>query len=215
MSDPRLDEARALKRKATALRNRGQLPRAQDTIDEAILILDALGRKSEMPQGSLAEVRAELADTYGMKGGILRRMGDWNAALRAYKAGAGIEEKDDSGTYNRSNVITLSITANGLAPTDPEIRKILEDVIVHLESETAGPRSDEWWAWSDLAQFYLLRGEPTKARECYAQAISRTGATAEEIKRHAAILNELAEATATTSPEVAASIRAAVRELTR
>jgi len=216
MTDLRQTEARVLKRKATALRNRGELKRARETLDEAIRVLETQRPDYEPTIVNEKEVRAELADTHGMKGGIFRRMGEHDAALAAYTKGAGIEESDNlSTTYNRSNVITLSITTKGLAPTDLAIRAHLASVIAHLEAETAGPRCDEWWAWSDLAQFYLLNGEPDKARACYTNAINKTGATADEIKRHVTILGELADKTATSAPGVAASIRAAIDELPR
>lgn len=216
MPDPRQTEARVLKSKATALRNRGEFKRALDALDEAIKVLETQRLDYEPMAINEKEVRAELADTHGMKGGIFRRMGKYDDALAAYTMGAGIEERDNlSTTYNRSNLIALSITAKGLAPTDQAIRTHLASVIGHLEIETAGPRSDEWWAWSDLAQFYLLNGEPDKARMCYSSAISKTGATVDEIRRHVTILEELADKTAASVPTIAASIRATIVELPR
>jgi tetratricopeptide (TPR) repeat protein len=214
MADPRLAEARALKRKATALRNRGEFKRAKEALDEAIRVLETPRPEYEPTPADIKEVRGELADTHGMKGGIFRRTLELDKALTAYETGATIEEDDNlSTTYNRSNVITLSITAKGQALKDPEIRKRLASVIEDLGVETAGPRSDEWWAWSDLAQFYLLNGEPDKARASYANAINKTGATASEIKRHVTILGELADKITATAPEIAASIRATIDKL--
>ena len=211
MADPRLDEARSLKKKATALRNRGQLDRALDTLDEAVRLLE--GAPGHPPTDR--EIRAELADTFGMTGGVLRRKGDLDAALTAYGKGRDIEVADKQGTYNVSNVITLKIAQKGLSPADPDISADLQQTIDRLETDTAGARGDEWWAWSDLAQFYLLHGEPAKARACYAKAISKTGATAEEIRRHAQILGDLRDKLAKTAPEIAQSIDVAIGELTR
>jgi tetratricopeptide (TPR) repeat protein len=214
IADPPLTEARALKRRATALRNRGELGQAQEALDEAIRVLATLLSEHTSTATDAGELRAELADTYGMKGGIFRRAGEPDAALKAYETGAEIEESDKLGTtYNRSNVITLSITEKGLNPTGHEIRELLANIIRELESETAGARRDEWWAWSDLGQFYLLNGEPDKARACYSNTISKTGATADEIRRHVTILGELAAKTAATAPGIAASISAMVEEL--
>jgi tetratricopeptide (TPR) repeat protein len=216
MADPRQIEARVLKSKATALRNRGEFKRALDSLDEAIRVLEAKRSDCEPTTIDEKEVRVELADTHGMKGGISRRMGEDDAALAAYTTGARIEKNGNlSTTYNRSNVITLSITAKGLAPTDQAIRMLLANVIEELERETKGPRRDEWWAWSDLAQFYLLNGEPDKARACYTNALSKTGATVSEIKRHVAILADLAGKIAESAPTIAANIRAAIAELSR
>lgn len=214
MPDPRLTEARVLKGKATALRNRGEFKRALDALDEAIRMLETQLPDYEQMIINKKELRAELADTYGMKGGLFRRLDKLDFALAAYAMGARIEESDNlSTTYNRSNVITLSITAKGLRPTDPEIRRLLVDVIQQLEVDITGPRSDEWWAWSDLAQFYLLNGELDKARACYTNALSKTGATSSEITRHVTILKELAEMTKESAPTISEGIGAVIDEL--
>jgi hypothetical protein len=206
MAEPRLVEARDLKCRATALR----------TLDEAIRVLATQLPNHQPTATDTAKLRAELADAYGMKGGILRRAGELDAALDAFSAGARIEESDNlSITYNRSNVIILSVMTKGLNRTDHIIHEKLATIIGKLEFEIAGVRHDEWWAWSDLCQFYLLNGEPDKARTCYRNAISRTGATSDEIKRHVTILDELADKTAATAPGIAASIRAVAEELLR
>jgi tetratricopeptide (TPR) repeat protein len=216
MDDPRQAEARMLKRKATALRNRGEFKRALEALDQAIRVLETQRQDGEPMSINEKEVRAELADTHGMRGGLFRRMGEYDAALAAYTKGSEIEASDNlSTTYNRSNVITLSITSKKLALTDQTIRAYLASVIGLLEIETAGPRSDEWWAWSDLAQFYLLNGEPDKAHVCYANATQKTGVTSDEKKRHVTILDELADKTAESAPEIAANIRAVITELSQ
>jgi hypothetical protein len=214
MANRRLVEARALKRRATALRNRGEFTRSLGTLDAAIRVLETPDPDQEESATEVLEVIAEIADTYGMKGGVFRRIPDLDAALVAYTIGAEIEvSKGLTSTYNRSNIIALSITAKETKPTDPTIRKQLASTIQTLEADTAGPRSDEWWAWADLAQYHLLYGEPEKARESHRKGLSKTGATAEEIKRHGLILEELAGRTANSAPGISASIRAAIEEL--
>jgi tetratricopeptide (TPR) repeat protein len=208
------NEVRALKARATALRNRGQFERAQEALDRAIHILEALRGEPATPAVA-KEIRAELADTHGMKGGIFRRAGNLAEALGAYRRGREIEVQDLESTYNLSNTITLSITQERQSPEDPRIRADLARVIELLQVQTAGPRSDEWWAWSDLAQFHLLNGNPDAARACYAKAISGTGATADEIKRHVAILRELEQVAEETAPAIAQSLRSAITDLTR
>jgi tetratricopeptide (TPR) repeat protein len=213
MLDPKLDEVRALKKKATALRNRGRLEAAKTALDESIEALESTLAAQDLPESEAREVRAELADTFGMKGGVLRRQGDLLAALASYEQGLAVEEVDRQSTYNLSNVIALSITQKGQSPRDPELHRHLEPAIAHLKAETAGPRRDEWWAWSDLAQFYLLNDELGKARACYANARERTGVTAEEINRHVAILRELSEKTAETAPDISKNLQIAIQEL--
>jgi tetratricopeptide (TPR) repeat protein len=209
------NEVRALKARATALRNRGQFERAQDALNRAIRILEGVRDAPETPAAMAKEVRAELADTHGMRGGIFRRAGNLVGALAAYRRGRDIEVQDQETTYNLSNTITLSITLEHQSPEDPRIRADLARVIELLRIQTAGSRSDEWWAWSDLAQFHLLNGDPDAARECYAKAIRGTGATADEIKRHVAILRELERVTEATAPAIAQSIRSATIDLTQ
>lgn len=213
MAQSQLEEARALKKKATALRNRGQFERAKDALDEAIRILEAVVAEQADSDVTGKEVRAELADSHGMKGGVLRRMHALDAALEAYKAGRKVEKQDNLSTYNLSNVITLSILHEQRSPRDPALHADLQAAIQHLRQEVEGPRRDEWWAWSDLAQFYLLDGQLDDARACYAEAISKTGASADEITRHATILRELAQNTAASAPEISRQIEVAIREL--
>jgi tetratricopeptide (TPR) repeat protein len=208
------NEVRALKARATALRNRGQFERAQEALNRAIRVLEGLRDAPETPAAA-KEIRAELADTHGMKGGIFRRAGSLVEALAAYRRGREIEVQDQESTYNLSNTITLSITQERQSPEDPGIRADLARVIDLLQAQTAGARSDEWWAWSDLAQFHLLNGDPDAARACYAKAISGTGATADEIKRHVAILRELEQVAEANAPTIAQSIRSAIIDLTR
>ena len=213
MIETELKEVRALKEDATAFRNLGQLPRALSTIKKAIKILEALLVEPGVTANQAKDIRSELADTFGMKGGIHRREPALHEALAAYRKGRDIEVIDKQSTYNLSKVITLSITLEGRSPTDPDIHQDLQRAIEHLKAETEGPRKDEWWAWADFAQFYLLVNEPDKARACYAQARNKTGATAEEIKRHVVILEELAASTVKKAPEISRNICAVIKEL--
>jgi tetratricopeptide (TPR) repeat protein len=216
MLSPQLTRAQALKEDATALRNRGDLGRALRTLEQAVRQLKGRQRGGDQTADAAREVRAELADTYGMIGGIHRRAGDLEKELFAYTHGGEIEAADDlSSTYNRSNIVALRVSAKGENPTSDAIREQVAGIIARLKIETAGPRRDEWWAWSDLAQFHLLYGEPDEARRCYSDALRLTGPTAEEIERHATILSELADRTADTVPEIAAAIRAVLQELPR
>src|SRR5262249_45170843 len=151
--ETRFKRARGLKRRATALRNRGDFAGACETLDQAAVLLKDLRDHPEPQEAGERDVRAELADTYGMKGGVFRRAGDLAAALSAYKLGREVETVDRQSTYNVSNVITLSVTLNGQSPKEPALRGALEEAIEHLQKETAGPRRDEWWAWADLGEF--------------------------------------------------------------
>src|SRR5688500_11303579 len=89
MTDTRLNEARDLKERATALRKRGQLDRALSVLDQAIKLLTQLRLEADT-----TEIRTELADTYGMIGGVRRRQHEPKAALEAYREGRKFEEID-------------------------------------------------------------------------------------------------------------------------
>jgi tetratricopeptide (TPR) repeat protein len=208
-----LKEAQALKGNATALRNLEDYDKAQQSLDKAIALLSSALDEVRPSAPSARELRAALADTFGMKGGVFRRSGDIAAALAAYREGRSLEDIDKESTYNLSNVIALSVTAEGRSPSgDPALRKDIESAIERLERATKGSRKDEWWAWSDLAQFYLLHNEPDMARLSYTNG-KEAGPTKKEIQRSIAILEELAGCLTVTAPEIAANIRTAITKL--
>ena len=209
-----LEAVRALKSRATAERNRGRLNRAQQRLDEAVVALQQMCADTTLDGRSRREVRAELADTFGMKGGVYRRENKLVEALSAYKQGLELEEEGGTSTYNLGNVIALNIAEKGLSPEMPPLSDYLARGIEMLSLATRSDRRDEWWAWADLAQFLLLAGKPDEAREAYASGRRQAGPSNEEVQRHAAVLIELARETATTAPKVSATLQAAAHELT-
>jgi tetratricopeptide (TPR) repeat protein len=217
MIEEKLEALRALKKEATVLRNLGEFDGALSMLDEVIGELEKLQAEQDIDPADATKVRVEMADTWGMKGGVYRRFEDplKNAeALAAYKQGRKIEQIDGKSTYNLTNTITLRITLGETSPTDSEMRDDLQIAIADLERKTEGARDDEWWAWSDLGQFYLLLDEFSKARRCYERA-HNTGPTKGEYKRHTFILKELASATEKEAPEVAKKIEAVIEKLTQ
>lgn len=216
MQQPDLEAIRALKLKATAERNRGRLDRAVQRMDEAIELLNSWLPDPDAPTSQARQLRGELADAWGMKGGLLRRMeGPAKSleALDAYKSGLAFESKDGTSTYNLMNVIALSIKAGGASPDDPAIRAHLDTASKALAIDTEGSRKDEWWAWADLAQVHLLNGDLGAARQVLAKGKKAAGPGPDERERSAAVLLELAEHTAGTKPAASQALRAAAREL--
>lgn len=208
--EDKLKEIKSLKRKATALRNREEFLRAIEVLDIAIKKLDSL-RKEEDDKN----LRAELSDTYGMKGGVYRRMGgkdNLEIALKMYLKGKDIENIDKISSYNLANVISLNIDHLGKSPSDSEIKKDLENAVERLQADTNGSRKDEWWAWSDLAQFYLLLNQPDDAKQAYVNAIEKSGPSREEVQRHKEILEALAKRIANVTPEISSQIEVIARE---
>jgi tetratricopeptide (TPR) repeat protein len=213
MSHVDLEAVRALKSRAAAERNRGRLDRAQQRLDEAIGALQQLRADTTLDFRSQQEVQAELADTFGMKGGVHRRENRLDAALDAYRDGLALEQEGGTSTYNLGNVIALSIVELGIPPEAPLVSDYLSRGIELLSQATRSDRRDEWWAWADLAQFFLLAGQPDKAREAYAEGRRQAGPSNEEIKRHSEVLLELARKTAATSPKISTTLQAAAQEL--
>jgi hypothetical protein len=150
-----------------------------------------------------------MADTHGIQGGVYRRAGDNAHALEQYRSGAKYEEQDRLSTYNMANVITLEITCEQRSPDDPDVHKKLVQVIDQLEGETLGARQDEWWAWFDLGQAYLLSGRLPDGRRCYERAIA-TGARSGDIERHVQVLEDLRDAPAVTATHISRDIESAI-----
>jgi|APLak6261659701_1056019.scaffolds.fasta_scaffold00601_4 tetratricopeptide (TPR) repeat protein len=210
MIDMKLTEIRKLKQTATSLRNRDEFDLAQDNLDKAIQKLKDL-QATTSDEADLRELRGEIADTYGMKGGVYRRQGKLDEALGEYTIGREWEKIDNFSTYNLSNIISLKIDWKNFSPEG--LRDDIQAAIEQLTKETQGTRKDEWWAWADLAQFYLLLNNPDEARRCYAEGRSTTGATRGEIERHVSILSELANKTKETAPSISKNIKSVINEL--
>ena len=212
MLEEKLEELREQKMEATISRNLDEFDEALDTLKTVTKGLAQLRNDKGVDRGLAVRIRAELADTWGMMGGVHRRRNEPEKALEAYRNGREIEEIDGKSTYNLTNTITLRITLEKELPTESVMHKDLQIAIKNLERETKGPRDDEWWAWSDLGQFYLLLDNPDEARRCYKHA-HNTGPSKGEYRRHIAILEELAAATKERAPSVANNIKTIVAEL--
>lgn len=197
MNEPVGEYVKAAKQKAMALRNRGKHEEALATLDEVIGNLKAQAAHARDDERALAAINAELADTYGMRGGVNRRGDKPAEALADYRIGLTYErhDADRKSSYNLGNVIALEIVA-GKSPDDPALASEIDEAIASLQHQTApgGERSDEWWAWADLGQFRLLRGDLAGAREAYVEGKRRTGPKASEIKRHFDVLRTLISA---------------------
>ena len=145
MLDESLKVLRAQKEEATVLRNLGELEEALQILADVIIELKKLEEEKDIDPGDAAKIRAELADTWGMKGGVYRRFEDQknNAdGLAAYKRGYEIEKIDGKSTYNLTNMITLDITLGEASPSDSGMREHLQLAIEDLERKTEGERDD-------------------------------------------------------------------------
>lgn len=214
MSRADLDAVRDLKTEATAERKRGENTRALQRLDEAVALLHEL-LDDETP-GSAAEraLHNELADTHGMRGGVLRRMQQPVQALQAYRLGEQEEAQTGrSSTYNLVNVIALTIEVEQAVPTEPTVQGLLAAATAALQRDTQGRRRSDWWAWADLAQVLLLDGQADAARLAQADGQRHAGPSPEEVRVHAEGLARLAQQLEQGAPAVAAAMRASAASL--
>jgi hypothetical protein len=186
-----IDDILAQKQKATALRNRQRYDAALQILDHAIAQLESM-RDASIDERHRAIVDAELADAHGMKGGVHRRRGDMAAALASYRAGTAVEGASSLSTYNLGNVVLLSILSEPARIEDQSLDAEIALLLERLETQTDGSRSDEWWAWADLAQFRLLQGDEAGAKVALNRG-QATGPTAAEFQRPLDVLAEVAD----------------------
>jgi hypothetical protein len=190
-----------LKQKAKSDRDFDDLPAALSKLEKCIeLLRHELTDSAELPEHEDAAFRSkiekELADCYGMSGGIYRR-----AAMRAsgherdkqlesaqtmYELGAGFE-RDDS--YNLTNTIVIPLLRDPglIVPLQPEIARARDKVRQQVEG---GPRGKQWWAWADLGLLSLLVGDLNGALHAYAQ-FRRLGAGAMDYQSTINVLEDL------------------------
>jgi tetratricopeptide (TPR) repeat protein len=207
-----VDDVRTAKLWAIAMRNLGDLDSAMKLLDDASATLERMRNGIGLSPGAAAEIRVELSDTFGMKGGVYRRQNRLHDAYGEYKKGREVEKIDEQSTYNLSNVIALGVAEERISPLEPGMKADIEQAIAELNKKTAGTRTDEWWAWSDLGQLYLLRADDARALDAYERA-RRTGPATDEYQRHIAGLRQLLEVTSKTAREVAAAIERALSVL--
>jgi tetratricopeptide (TPR) repeat protein len=129
-----------------------------------------------------AEDRAEL---YGVRGGILKRLGQESDALVCYEQGA-IEESNAglSSTYNRLNAIRSallcgSLTIDGASSRLREVRGLLEDQLKKPASASSG------WLWADLGDVCTLLGDSENAEVNYRPYVAKAGGEEVRITREA------------------------------
>lgn len=159
-----LEQARYLKGSAKTNRDFEDYEEALDELNESTDVLLEPRLKNLETKGPEQveqyekwryELARELADCYGMKGGLYRRKGDLENAEMMYKEGSRYErDYKIPDSYNRTNAIVLQLLRDpNLHETlQAEIREARESV----QEQVEGKRRDEWWAWADLGMLYLL-----------------------------------------------------------
>jgi hypothetical protein len=174
--DENLDEVLALKASAKSARDDQDWGGAIGDLHEAISILSA--RKREAPFPLPSWLAAELADTYGLMGGIERRWGltlsnqererHLKASVAAYDEGFAYEKglpRNKANTYNRVNRLVGRVLLNpdvleenGRA--DPDFFGELGQAEDILTKQIESVRQKDPWAYCDLGIIRLLLGKP-------------------------------------------------------
>lgn len=201
-----LMQAKRLKESAKANRDFDELEEALNDLNKAISYLIPIDAQVEDGDYKTA-LRRELADCYGMMGGIYRRLankGDLKRNLEEsaemYRKGL-VYEIDDSYNLSNSVVIPILIDPLNLKKQQKEIR----EGIKLIQEQVRGKRKDQWWAWADLGLFNLLIGDDAEALKAY-RHFTKVGARAQDYESTLSVLRELKDVLHETEATVAQSI---------
>jgi hypothetical protein len=187
---PVVDQLRELKTQAKNRRDLQRYERAAHFADQAI----ALARKelqAESGANYKAQLASELADSYGLLGGIERRWAvaeaeaaarreHYQASVRAYDQGYEVESDPRYGLVNSYCLLNRLIGRVLLNPEllaspaqadagggGPELVAELERAGKHIEQQLATDRYGDYWVIADQALINLLLGR-ADARAAYA-----------------------------------------------
>jgi tetratricopeptide (TPR) repeat protein len=202
-----LAEVKTLKNDAKLLRDIGEVDPAIAVIDKAIAIVQTAGNAATTPPQS-DSLKVELADCWGIKGGILRRSGRLPEALDAYKTGLEFEFGD---SYNLTNSLVLELLINPARLR--ELKTEIEEARAEVERQIQH-RSRQWWAWADLGLLAVLAGQEDRALNAYSQ-FSATGARASDFDTTISVLEELSAKLSGSNRPMAARLERASTYLKR
>jgi predicted negative regulator of RcsB-dependent stress response len=136
-----------------------------DLLNEALKVIEA------HPSDDVPDVDDKI-EMLGMRGGILRRLGDLAGALDSYNQGADVEEKyQRSTTYNRVNALKgmLETGALRLADVEHRLRSTAEALSTTLKNPAEAKKS---WLWADLGDCLALLGDLKGAEIAYRNFIN-------------------------------------------
>jgi len=217
-----LQAVRELKVRAKNERDFEDYEQALGTLDEAIRLLDSSEARITEPRSRLD---SELADCWGMKGGVQRRWarsssGERSEHLRqailAYDEG--YKHEGESNSYNMVNRLLTRVMAGPGVETDPTIPRLdlraeLEKCEGRIRPQLASHRRGDYWALADLALLDLLlsRGD---AGSAYAGFIAQSP-PAFAYQSVLSVLEELSESPDGDHPEVGRAVQLLREQLRR
>jgi tetratricopeptide (TPR) repeat protein len=180
-------EAKSFRKKGDALRKAGREEAAYkaymagiNSLDDALAILKPesmvkeLKAKHTVPSSERGTPLGELVEIFGMRGGLLQRVGDLKEALSSYSEGASLEDHFDlQSTYNRLNALKYALLVG-----DKRLHELgtqFEELAKHIEDNLHNDKSlsDSGWAWADLGDCLALLGRQERAKQAYLTFISK------------------------------------------
>jgi tetratricopeptide (TPR) repeat protein len=195
-------------------RDFGDLEAGLDDLRQAIDLLIPFYQSAE-DSDYKADLQKQIADCYGMMGGIYRRLASnegsekyLEEAVKMYSLGVEYEDKSND-SYNLSNSVVIPILID---PRNLEKQRVaIRDGLGIVQAQVAGRRKDQWWAWADLGLFKLLSGDREGALGAYSQ-FKRLGAREEDYESTTSVLSALWESLQKADSPVATSVASLVRD---
>ncbi|MCX6876524.1 MAG: caspase family protein [Verrucomicrobia bacterium] len=142
--------------------------------------------------GSRGTLVGELVETFGARGGLLKRLGMLEESLASYAEGAILENRFAlPSTYNRLNTVKSTLLAGGkqLHELEPQIQELATLIKTSLDSDQS--LSDSGWAWADLGDCMALLGNLDEARTAYSSFMSKAEIRSPD--RALEVLNDIAK----------------------
>lgn len=152
------------------------------------------------------EIAKHLADFYGRRGGLFRRMNRLDESQDCYRCGAAIETSEEyavTNSYNTTNAIVLELLIHpeGLTDLQADIDQARQLVKKHV----AGTRRHSCWAWADLGLLHLIAGEREEGIHAFHQALE-TQYPPWAMESTISVLKECSEKLSTPHPEITKSL---------
>ena len=224
-----LDKIRALKTQAKNRRDAEQFERAVTFLGEAIGLAESELRTASVRE-YVYQLRSELADCYGLLGGIERRrargssdqrekQAHLEASVDAYDRGFQHEASTGTSSYNALNRLIGRLlldpdssprAGSGSASTSSrtvDVAKELRALAAALDEQLGATRRGDYWALADLALLKVLLGDENPVA-----AYSRFIAVAPPPFAYRSVLNSI-QALADEPVEASGRLREAIRYL--
>jgi tetratricopeptide (TPR) repeat protein len=185
-----LERAKQLRLQARERVAAQQLEAALELIDQALRVLE-----TEQADPSF-ELYRDLAECWGVRGGILRRLKRRAESVESYKRGTRYEQDEEFGSddaYNLVNSVVLPLYDQPKLLADDAFRVQLRLAIRQLGRQIRGARSDDYWAQADLARCLLLDNRFDEAKLCI-DRFFQLGGLQEGYAITVQVLRELGEA---------------------